>query len=266
MKKFWSLFLAIILMFSLCACSGFDKDDDKDNDDEKEEMTDELEKIEDEDVELDDDDENSDDVVTTVPYIDYKEPTKGTLFDEENKTTPNFSFGNISGNSYKNDFMGLSCVLPSNWTVYNEEQILQLNNIVGNYVDDSVMEQLEKANIVYAFYAVNEATGDSLNINFEKVNSAVLSKYSNQEILESQISTIKSSFSNMGYSDVDVSYQEVTVKGRVFDALKLNGTIRGVNYYSVIISYRVGNNIVSVTVGSFQNDKTDTLLNYFIFS
>ena len=70
----------------------------------------------------------------------------------------------------------------------------------------------------------------------------------------------------MGYSDVDVSYQEVTVKGRNFDALKLNGTIRGVNYYSVIISYRVGNNIVSVTVGSFQNDKTDTLLNYFTFS
>ncbi len=99
--------------------------------------------------------------------------------------------GDAVSNTYKNDFLGISCTLPSEWVFYTDKQILQLNNIVGDVIDDKVAEQLKNANIIYDMYATVPAAGNSININMEKLSALQVLNLNIKNTLEAQIDTIK---------------------------------------------------------------------------
>ena len=86
-----------------------------------------------------------------------------------NEIEPEFSMGKISGGTYRNDFLGLSCTIPQGWEFYSEEQLLQLNNIVGEFMDEEVQEQLKNANMVFDMFAQNAIGDSSINVNMEKL-------------------------------------------------------------------------------------------------
>ncbi len=181
----------------------------------------------------------------------------------ETEKEPEFSLGKATNNTYNNDFLGISCTLPSEWVFYNDEQILQLNNIVGDVVDEDVAEKLKNANIIYDMYATYQNEGSSININLEKLNAAQIITLDIKKSLEAQIEGIKSSYQNMGYTDINATYQKITVDGKEFDALKITAKIQGINFYTTVFSFRKGNYLANVSLGSLQTDKIDTFLSYF---
>ncbi len=182
---------------------------------------------------------------------------------ESSQNEPEFSLGKSTNNTYNNDFLGLSCTLPAEWTFYSDKQILELNNVVEDAVGDDVAERLKEANIIYDMYATNTADGCNMNINLEKLNAVQILNLNIKETLEAQIDAIKSGFQNMGYTDINVNYQKVKVGGKEFDALKLTAKIQGIDFYSTIFTFRKSNYLANITVGSIQTDKTDTILGYF---
>ena len=106
MKKFLCLFLAVVLLASLCGCFGGNGTDD----------------------------------------------VRGDIASEstiQNENEPEFSLGKATSNTYNNDFLGISCTLPTEWAFYTDEQILELNNIVGTIVDEDIAERLKNANTIY---------------------------------------------------------------------------------------------------------------------
>ncbi len=181
----------------------------------------------------------------------------------EEQKEPEFSLGKSANNTYNNDFLGLSCTLPSEFVFYTDKQILELNNIVGDVMDEEAAENLKNANIIYDMHAVNQVAGDSINVNLEKLSAAQLINLDIKKTLESQIDTIKSSFQNMGYADIDVTYQKTKVDGKDFDSLKIYAKVQGIPYYSTVFTYRKGNYLANITVGALQTDKTNELLGYF---
>lgn len=175
---------------------------------------------------------------------------------------PEFSLGDTVSNTYKNDFLGISCTLPSEWVFYTDEQILQMNNIVGEVIDDKVAEQLKDANIIYDMFA-QTSTGNSINVNMEKLSALQVLSLNIKNTLEAQIDTIKQSYQKMGYSNVNVGYQKVTVDGKEFDGLRLTASIQGINFYLYVFTFLKGNYLANVTVSAVQTDSTNTVLGYF---
>ncbi len=181
----------------------------------------------------------------------------------EEQSEPEFSLGKSENNTYNNEFLGLSCTLPSEFVFFTDKQILELNNMVGDVIDEDVAKQLESANIIYDMYAVNQAAGDSINVNLEKLSAAQIITLDIKKNLEAQIETIKSSFQNMGYTDIDVAYKKITIDGKEFDSLTIFAKVQGIPYYSTVFTFRKSNYLANVTFGSLQTDKTDTFVGYF---
>lgn len=180
-----------------------------------------------------------------------------------NESEPEFSLGKTANNTYNNKFLGLSCTLPAEWVFFTDEQILELNNIVGDILDEEVAERLKNATIIYDMYAAYQTEGSNMNINLEKLSALQLISLDIKQILEASISSIKSTYQNMGYTDTDVAYQKIKVDGKEFDGLKLTAKIQGINFYATIFTFRKGNYLANVTVCSLQTDKCDTILSYF---
>ena len=222
MKKFLCLFLAVVLLASLCGCFGGNGTDDVRGD-----------------------------------------IASGSPSQNENENEPEFSLGKATNNTYNNDFLGISCTLPAEWVFYTDEQILELNNIVGTIVDEDIAERLKNANIIYDMCATYQTEGSNININLEKLSAVQMISLDIKQTIEAQIDTIKQSYENMGYTDTNVEYQKIKVDGKEFDGLKLTAKIQGIDFYADVFTFRKSNYLANVTICSLQTDKTDTILSYF---
>lgn len=232
MKKVLCLFLAVIMIVSLCGCFAGSGPDDVRGD--------------------------------IVSGNNSQNTSQDTNQDaSQNEEESEFSLGKATNNTYNNDFLGLSCVLPAEWVFYTDEQILELNNIVGDAFDEEVAEQLKDANIIYDMYAVYETEGSSININLEKLNSVQMIGLDIKQNLEAQIETIISTYENMGYTDTNVEYQKIMVDGKEFDGLKITAKIQGIDFYASIFTFRKSNYLANISISTIQTDKTDTILSYF---
>lgn len=240
MKKLLCLLLTAFMLISLCSCFGDKKDED---------VRGEI---------------ISGDNTQTENNTDKDADTDiNTDANTETENEPEFSMGKVSSNTYNNDFLGLSCTLPSEWVFYTEEQILEINNIVGDVVDENAKKQLENATIIYDMYASYISEGSSINVNLEKLNAVQAVTLNIKNTLEGQIGTIKSAYENMGYTDMDIGYQKVTVDGKEFDALKFTAKIQGIDFYGITFSFIKENYLASIAVCSILTDKNETILGYF---
>ena len=175
---------------------------------------------------------------------------------------PEFSLGKTDNNTYTNDFLGIGCTLPAGWAFYTDQQILELNNIVEDVLDEEIVDRLKDANIIYDMYAICQNTG-SINVNLEKLDALQLVGLNIKQTLEAQIGSIKSAYQGMGYTDIDVNYQKVTVDGKEFDALRIEAKIQGIDFYVITFAFRKQNYLANVTISSLQTDETATLMSYF---
>lgn len=176
---------------------------------------------------------------------------------------PEISMGSYSGNTYRNDFLGLSCTVPEGWEFYSEEQLLELNGFVGEYVSEEVQEQLKNANVVFDMFAQHPTEGSSINVNMEKLNAVQLISLDIQETLEAQIPGIESSYQEMGYTDVQVNSQKATIDGKEFDSLFVSAKVNGMDFVLVCFAFRKGNYLVNVSAGTLQMEKLNSLLGCF---
>lgn len=227
MKKLLCLVMAIAMLFSVCGCL----DGNYDVEDIRGEITSEVEN-----------------------------PTQSQ---DSEESQPGFSLGKTSNNVYTNEFLGLSCTLPSEWKFYSDEQILELNNITKEYIDEDVSSQLEKATIIYDMYAQNTVDNSNVNVNLERLNPVQAVTLDIKTALEAQTDAIISTYQNMGYTDVSVNYESITVNGKKYDALRIEAKIQGYDFYGIAFTFIKNNYLANVTATSLQTDKTNTILNCF---
>ncbi len=181
----------------------------------------------------------------------------------QSESQPEFSLGKAANNTYNNAFLGISCTLPAEWTFYTDEQILELNNITEDYMDDDVAELIENASIIYDMYATNATTGENININLEKLNAVQAIALDIKQALEAQINAITSTYENIGYTDITVNYQKVSVDSKEFDALKITAKIQDTDFYGTVFTFKKGNYLANITICSLLTDNFDTISGYF---
>ena len=230
MKKILCTLLAILMLASLCACGS---NDDTSN-------------IRGEIIDG-----------NTVPAATNPVET------DPPETESTFSFGKTTGNTYQNEFLGISCTLPEDWAFYSDQQILEMNNLTGEFLDEDAAKLMANATIIYDMMASQQTDGSSININLEKLNALQLLSLDIKAVLEAQIDIIVPTYENMGYTDVQAVSEKVTVDGKEYDSLRISAKIQGIDFYSTAFSFLKGNYLANVTVSSLAEDNTATYLSYF---
>lgn len=187
---------------------------------------------------------------------------RGSISNDQNNEDK-VSLGETKNNSYKNEFLGLSCTLPSEWVFYTEEEILELNDIVKDAVDEDVAEAIENATIIYDMYASNPNDYSSVNVNMEKHSSVQIAALNLKTVLESQFETIIDTYENMGYTNVQVKYEKITVDGKEFDGAVITADIADYEFSSVVFCFKKGRYIANVTVGALSDETMKSILGCF---
>ena len=80
---------------------------------------------------------------------------------------------------------------------------------------------------------------------------------------EAQFDAIKTTYQNMGFTDVNIYYDKITVDGKEFDGARFSAKIQGIDFYGVIFTFRKANYLANVTICSLVTNETDTFLGYF---
>ena len=175
-----------------------------------------------------------------------------------------FSFGQVENNVYTNEFLGLSCALPSDWEFYSEEKILELNNITKEYIDDDYKEQIENATIIYDMFAQTSKDNiKNINVNLEKLNPVQAALLDIKSALEAQKEAIISTYQNMGYTNVQVTFQKVIVDNKEYDSTKIVAKTQGIDFYAMAFTFKKSDYLVNVTVCSAGKDNTSDIFEYF---
>lgn len=294
MKKIISLILVFVMLFALCSCDNFDNDNNIEN-----ETTDNIEETTqipddiatdadttvgpdpdvdvsvttDKDTEEVTDTEDISDVITedapdTEPVTTdtEKAPDAESDIDDEPDNHVKFTFGKVNGNTYYSDFLGLTMKVPDGWRYYSEEEILQINEFALDCTDEDFAEKIENSAILYDMMATNLYDGASVNVLLEKVSAVQISLINLQSIIESQFDVLKSTMENMGYSDVDVSYQKLIVDGKEFNGLCVSAKLYGLDFKTKSIIFINGNYLVNISASAFGADGADTILSWIDFN
>lgn len=193
------------------------------------------------------------------------EDVRGSISNDQNEESK-FSLGTTENNRYHNEFLGLSCTLPSEWVFYTDEEIRELNNIVKDAVEEDVAAALENADIIYDMYASNPNDYSNVNINLEKHTALQISAMNLKTVLEAQFDTIKDTYEKIGYTNVSVRYEKVTVDGKELDAAVITADITGMAFNATCFCFKQGRYLANVTVSAFGADKVSSILSCFDFT
>jgi len=181
----------------------------------------------------------------------------------QDEKEPELSLGVAENGTYRNEFLGVSFTAPAGWEFYTDEQIMELNNVVGEYIDEDVVEQLKNATIVYDMYATYQEEGSNVNVNLEKLSAAQSFAIDIKQALEAQIDVIKTTYANMGYTDINASHTKVRVDGKEFDGLRVTAKIQDIDFYVTAFAFKKSNYLANITVCSLQTDRTNAILSCF---
>lgn len=245
MKKFLTTLLALVMMLSFAACSG------KQPFDGGAEVTPSPTASATQTLEPE---------ATEEPAAQTAEPTN----EPEASTDPILGVYSEDTNTYENEYIGIGCKLDSDWVVYDEEQIAELNGIVVNMItDEAIADQLEKSGYLQPFYALTEEGLVTVNITLENLGLLYGSLLDEQAYAEIASEQLPSAFEGLGMTDVTVETDTVTFAGGEHAAIFVSGSLEGIEFHEILVCMKVGRYIANITAASYLADVTEDVLALF---
>ena len=186
-------------------------------------------------------------------------------------TNTSLSLGEFSGGVYTNKYLGIRCKLDSKWTFYSADQLQDLPDTVKDQLEGSALESyMEKATQVLDMMAENVDDLTIINLLYTKLSVSERLMYAamtEEQIVDgvlSQGDLLKSSYQQMGITVQEMKKVTVTFLGKTHYALWMKSIANNADYYTLqLYDYSAGAYSATITLASYVEDKTQTLLPLF---
>ena len=192
------------------------------------------------------------------------QPSQESSASTEESEDEALSIGQVNGGRYENKYFGFGCSLDSTWTYASQEQLQAQNGLTAEMFDDEALqEQLRNSNM---FYDMMAATSDlSLNINVVVQNMGQLygSILSEDTIVQQTIKTLPDQLAASGMSVTSCKAADVEFAGATHKAIRLTSIVQDMQVYQICVFIKRGGYIANITLTSFTDNTTDTLLKLF---
>ncbi len=217
-------------------------------------------------------DESSNQVSGQVTPNDNKEDNQeDASADKAEDSDTSISFGRMEGGVYTNRYAGFTCELDSNWQFYTADELQELPEDVKDLFDGTEAgEILDKYQYIMDMQAENAADLLSINVIYQKQDLATRLQYaamSEEAIIDATLSQKDMMISSYAQAGIDVSKMEkktVTFLGQSRTAIHTTATLQGVDYYILqLFDFDSGAYSITLTLASFVDDTTDSLLSLF---
>lgn len=179
--------------------------------------------------------------------------------------------GRLEDGVYTNSYAGFGCRLEGNWKVRTAGELQELPERVQEQLSGTeyATDGTVPANI-YDLQAENETDRTFFSVMYNRLDDAMKKQaqsMSDEDMVDVTLSQKDQMIQTYGAVGIEVSKMEkvkVSFLGAECAAVKTTATVRGTSYYTVqIMCLGRGEYLVTLTLGSFGEDRTDRLLELF---
>jgi len=174
--------------------------------------------------------------------------------------------GVLDGNTYTNQYAGLTCTLPDAFTYSTTEELLTKNGLDAQAGMDALLAMANNQQLVYVMYALDPETRENINITIQRAAPEKLAAMDIQADFQAQIPGEISSYEQMGLTDVQCEYTQLTVSGKPLDALTLTGDYSGKKIASITLEYKTSDCLVTLTLAGASIQSLEQLLTSMILA
>lgn len=189
----------------------------------------------------------------------------------EDPAQSDVSLGRMEGGKYTNSYTGYGCTLDSSWVFYSAEELQELpENTQEMFSESELGEAMANYPQITDMMAENTSALTTINVLYtqipvkEQLGYAILTEEESIDYALRQKDLMIGSYEQAGIlvSSMEKAYVSFLGEDRV--AIKTVASINGVPYYILQIQdYQLGPYGVTLTLSSFQEDHTESLLELF---
>jgi len=167
-----------------------------------------------------------------------------------------FVRGEVSDNVYTNEFAGVRFTAPADVVFYNDEEIAAVYGASEEMFDITL-----DTSIIYDMYAMNTATGATVNINYENMGLLYGALMDGEAYLSASIDGLEAVFNSTdGKSVTSIEQSTVTVGGEEMPCINIALDINGTALYETLVVKKVENYMMVCTFGALTTEEIDTML------
>lgn len=181
------------------------------------------------------------------------------------------SLGVVEGNTYTSAYAGYGCTLPEDWTLLSAEEAQDIYEIMQDAVSDSEIGKLmEDGQNFYDLVAESDDMMMNMNIVIQKLfaqERVIYERLSEEELTDmllEQKDLMVEAYAAAGMTLVSMEKVRVDFLGEEHFAIRNVLDIEGITGYQLqLFNYKLGDYSVVLTLCSFQEDNTESMLDMF---
>lgn len=172
--------------------------------------------------------------------------------------------GVIEDNVYWNESISLGCALDEDWYFLTLEEILEVNGYAFEQIEGDIGEMLQNAENMTCMYAYNAITGETVNVNIEKLNAINAIALTEKKYLELSVGMLVEALGQISEGEVAYEISETEIDGETHASLNVSFLRSGgVNVFEQLVVFKKGGNMIVVTAVSAGENTTDEILMCF---
>lgn len=172
-----------------------------------------------------------------------------------------FSMGTVNGNSYENDFVGIRCDLPQDWTIYDEAQLAEMIGLFSDtFTEGDFKDLVEETGTSVIFYAENPSTLSSINITVGDTESYDMAMSDHKALVDAMVEQMPEMMEQAYTTDVKVETDTFSFCGEDTYGTYITATVYGVPIFQRQVIDVEGTYNITITVCSYEEDNTMELL------
>lgn len=175
-----------------------------------------------------------------------------------------FQIGTTSGGEYENAFLGIGCALDENWVFASQEELAQMiGNTAEMFDNEEYAEQMKNANMFYDMFASADQGLVTINVVIQNMGVLYGAVLSEEKYLEIAMESLDEQLGSAGFADIQAETGTVSFAGQERTGLHISSTYQGIPYYCQQVYVKQGSYIAAISLISFSEDITASLLDYF---
>ena len=202
---------------------------------------------------------------TTEPETTEPETTEAPTETEpettENEALSGLDLGNVDGNTYTNETLGLRCELGDNWYVYSETELASLMGVVADSLSDSIIgDAIDNNQSVTVFFAMDTTTYGNINITISKDSMSALGE---ENFVALMVPQMKPLLEQSGFENVTCTEAEFEFAGQTHTGIDITATVQGMTVYERQVYLMADSCMYVVTATAYEENGAQAMLDTF---
>ena len=202
---------------------------------------------------------------TTEPETTEPETTEAPTETEpettENEALSGLDLGNVDGNTYTNETLGLRCELGDNWYVYSEAELASLMGVVADSFSDSIIgDAIDNNQSVTVFFAMDTTTYGNINITISKDSMSALGE---ENFVALMVPQMKPLLEQSGFENVTCTEAEFEFAGQTHTGIDITATVQGMTVYERQVYLMADSCMYVVTATAYEENGAQAMLDTF---